>query len=593
MRNHWFVLLFVALLFVGCNKKQSQPKSDAKSEEPAAPTLGIPMPTAEMLTALGAENNIPIHRLLPNPFLVITGKPKQLLASPVSTGNEHFIADIIVGALPLYRFNPNSIELFVQSIGIPRQVPGPQDPNDTTQQKSIAIARRATVFTFDKPLDLPSILKIDDPALLESLKRTEGTTEYYDLTPPNFDGSLRLAIGVIDEKTIVLVEGTQDDVKAVFVDHIPNNAVLDRLKHTPVDSHELTMISSLEGITMSQEALESLLGQVEQKGKIPSNILALVSQHLRALSCSLDISAAVGQPVISIQMEGRDEKSAEVIKGTVQGLVNNTQAVLGAMGKEAKIPPDFAAALQSALSVESQGNQVNIVLKNFDALLPSVAEGISNIQTALQPEQFLRRRMEQLGGLVVLFAKYYQENQKFPADILDADGKPLLSWRVALLPSMGFENLYKQFKLDEPWDSETNLAVLNSPELKPLIFHPMTEDLHPPKTVIRFFDSSGTPFSNRDLKIEDMQSPETTLMFVVVTPKYAVEWTKPDSLEFNIDTIADVVGATQFWGVTFSGQVLSIATVPNTDPKYDEWKQYVESLILLQKQEPKSQEGEE
>ena len=586
MRNRWFVLLLVTLFFVGCNNKPSQPQSDAKPNDSAAPapTLGIPMPTAEMLAALGPANNIPIQRLLPNPFVVVAGKPKQFLASPVSAGNEHLVSDVIVGAFPLYRFNPNSIELFVQSIGIPKQTPVPQDPDNPSQPKTVAIPRRATIITFDRPLDLPLILRIDDPALLESLKRTEGTTEYYDLTPPNFDGSLHLAVGVLDEKTIVLVEGTTDDIKAVFVDHIPNNAVLDRLKHTPIDASELTMISSLEGITMSPQALEGLLEQIETKGKIPANILSLVSQHFRALSFSLNVSAAAGQPIISIQVEGRDGKSAEVIKETFDGLKSNVQTALGAMSKETKIPADFATALQNALSVEVKGTQVNAVLKNFDTLIPSVAGGLSSIQAALQPEQFLRRRMEQLRGLMEICAKYYQENKKFPADILDAEGKPLLSWRVALLPSMGFEDLYKQFKLDEPWDSEANLAVLNASNLKPLIFHPMTDDVQPPKTLIRFFDSAGTPFSKKDLKIEDLKTPETTLMFVVVTPKHAVEWTKPDSLEFNIGNIADVLGTPQFWGVTFSGQILAVASVPSTE-KYDEWKEYVESLILLPKQE--------
>jgi len=46
-----------------------------------------------------------------------------------------------------------------------------------------------------------------------------------------------------------------------------------------------------------------------------------------------------------------------------------------------------------------------------------------------------------------------------PAAIVDKKGKPLLSWRVAILPYIEQDNLYKQFKLDEPWDSKHNLAL--------------------------------------------------------------------------------------------------------------------------------------
>ena len=42
------------------------------------------------------------------------------------------------------------------------------------------------------------------------------------------------------------------------------------------------------------------------------------------------------------------------------------------------------------------------------------------------------------------------------------DGKPLFSWRVAILPYLDYEEaeLYKQFHLDEPWDSEHNKALI-------------------------------------------------------------------------------------------------------------------------------------
>jgi RNA polymerase sigma factor (sigma-70 family) len=42
----------------------------------------------------------------------------------------------------------------------------------------------------------------------------------------------------------------------------------------------------------------------------------------------------------------------------------------------------------------------------------------------------------------------------------DKFGKPLLSWRVALLPFLEQDNLYQQFKLDEPWDSPHNRKLI-------------------------------------------------------------------------------------------------------------------------------------
>src|SRR5262249_35125672 len=62
-----------------------------------------------------------------------------------------------------------------------------------------------------------------------------------------------------------------------------------------------------------------------------------------------------------------------------------------------------------------------------------------------------------------------------PAVVRDKDGRPLYSWRVSLLPFVEEDRLFKEFKLDEPWDSPSNkriaektprpfLPVLGSPE---------------------------------------------------------------------------------------------------------------------------------
>src|SRR5215211_2927807 len=45
-----------------------------------------------------------------------------------------------------------------------------------------------------------------------------------------------------------------------------------------------------------------------------------------------------------------------------------------------------------------------------------------------------------------------EHNDEFPKDIKDATGRPILSWRVAILPYLDLDFLHAQFKLDEPWD---------------------------------------------------------------------------------------------------------------------------------------------
>lgn len=43
-----------------------------------------------------------------------------------------------------------------------------------------------------------------------------------------------------------------------------------------------------------------------------------------------------------------------------------------------------------------------------------------------------------------------------PAYIADANGRPMHSWRVLLLPYLDGEELLKQYRFDEPWDGPNN-----------------------------------------------------------------------------------------------------------------------------------------
>jgi hypothetical protein len=68
---------------------------------------------------------------------------------------------------------------------------------------------------------------------------------------------------------------------------------------------------------------------------------------------------------------------------------------------------------------------------------------------------------ENLKLLGVAMQAYHKDFQKLPCHaIYSSDGKPLLSWRVALLPYLGHDALYRQFRLDEPWNSVQNRQLL-------------------------------------------------------------------------------------------------------------------------------------
>ena len=93
--------------------------------------------------------------------------------------------------------------------------------------------------------------------------------------------------------------------------------------------------------------------------------------------------------------------------------------------------------------------------------------------------------------LVIAMHGYHDANGHFPQNIVDKDGKPLLSWRVELLPFLEAEKLYTEFKRDEPWDSEHNKKLLaKMPDVFRVGFEPKGET----KTYYQGFAGAGTIF---------------------------------------------------------------------------------------------------
>src|SRR5262245_40501582 len=67
-----------------------------------------------------------------------------------------------------------------------------------------------------------------------------------------------------------------------------------------------------------------------------------------------------------------------------------------------------------------------------------------------------------LGRVVRALRAYAEahEGKLPPAATYGPDGLPLHSWRVLILPFLGHADLHRRFRLDEPWDSPHNLALL-------------------------------------------------------------------------------------------------------------------------------------
>jgi Protein of unknown function (DUF1559) len=140
-----------------------------------------------------------------------------------------------------------------------------------------------------------------------------------------------------------------------------------------------------------------------------------------------------------------------------------------------------------------------------------------------------------------------------------ADGKPLLSWRVHLLPYLGCEALYKEFHLDEPWDSAHNKKLIGR---MPAVYR-TPGHIYDGKTQYLLVTGAGTAFPGKEGPQPDtITDPKgATILAVEVFDGRGVEWTKPEDLKYDrADPLAKLthLAKLQFLALFADGSVKSI-----------------------------------
>jgi serine/threonine protein kinase len=118
------------------------------------------------------------------------------------------------------------------------------------------------------------------------------------------------------------------------------------------------------------------------------------------------------------------------------------------------------------------------------------------------------------------------------------DGKPLLSWRVAVLPYLGETPLFKKFHLDEPWDGPHNKPLL---EYMPPSFMATGEQPSSQPYTTYYQVLVGTngkvgpafePDPQYRLRVGDIPDGSSNTLLIVEGAS-AVPWTKPEDLVYD------------------------------------------------------------
>jgi hypothetical protein len=179
---------------------------------------------------------------------------------------------------------------------------------------------------------------------------------------------------------------------------------------------------------------------------------------------------------------------------------------------------------------------------------------------------------------------YMSATGKIPSDITDKDGKPLLSWRVAILKYGSEEgrNLYSQFKLDEPWNSPHNLKVAqtipgqyydpkgpkcerippNSQELIGLYKMNPTATNYTPYLAVTGPNAAFRPGNPRNY---DKHDPHAS---IVVVEKSDILWTEPRDISLEKAKKGDCLRWYVIWSESWSENKYTCYLAIDSSKKY-------------------------
>lgn len=129
--------------------------------------------------------------------------------------------------------------------------------------------------------------------------------------------------------------------------------------------------------------------------------------------------------------------------------------------------------------------------------------------------------------------QYHDRYRSFPpAYVVNDQGKRMHSWRVLLLPFLGHSELYKQYSLDEPWDSARNRQLLNQ---MPAVYG-CPEDKKRAAGATNYFAIVGPQTvwpEHCAISIQHIIEGTTNTLLLIETADAGIKWLEPRDLRYK------------------------------------------------------------
>ncbi|GAB4131001.1 DUF1559 domain-containing protein [Thermopirellula anaerolimosa] len=400
-------------------------------------------------------------------------------------------------------------------------------------------------------LILRSSAPLDDSRLLASLKRnTEQRTlegrPYYRAENPMFMPSIFLPD---DHSVIVAQEAMLQKMLTNHRDPQPG-----KVSRIIADMKRLPDVAAALDFAPLRPMVQSFL----MRDPPPPPLAALqdVPPLVADMEAQIDL---IGNWSMYLAIRANNNTDALKLQNTISGILEQVRATaLEELERQAESDDPIEQAMAQYmrritdryLGFIQPERKGNTVYKRIDegrqAQMATIGVLVALLLPAVQSAREAARLSQSLNNLKQLglaMHNYHDVYRRFPARaIFDSEGRPLLSWRVEILPFLECQDLYEQFHLDEPWDSEHNKTLI---PLMPEVYKNPSAATEPGMAHYLALVGPGTLFEGREPRTfaDIRDGTSNTIMLVEVNPDRAVVWTQPNDLEFDPENPLNGLGS--------------------------------------------------
>ena len=273
----------------------------------------------------------------------------------------------------------------------------------------------------------------------------------------------------------------------------------------------------------------------------------------KARSYAVGIDASDRQITMDLQARAGSEEDAKPVADTLQAFVTLGKNAAQGMRQEFGRKPGGGEAMEWILrAVDSLLDKARIdTSEGFVHLRAEtsvdLAEGIQLLVPAVTAARAANRRavsMNNLKQIGLALHNYNAANNAFPAQVLygGKTGKVPYSWRVAILPYIEQQELYKAYNFDEPWDGPNNRKLLD--KMPAIYSHPDGNGTPSSQSKTSYFTFAGPttalysgPRPEREADRIEPQVQQftdgTSNTIMVVEAQRDIPWTKPEDIPFD------------------------------------------------------------